>query len=152
TYLSAPKITNMTTFIYGANARLGSLGWVDLGSDGTDIRFVFLREFGEPTDSAAMGVGEGDAVPLFVPDTIPTFKDLRDITVGGLAPNTVTNVHIVDNTVQVADLNTNTKRLYATYPAPVLFFVPDADAHRSEEHTSELQSRENLVCRLLLEK
>src|SRR5690606_40004627 len=26
------------------------------------------------------------------------------------------------------------------------------DATRSEEHTSELQSRENLVCRLLLEK
>src|SRR5690606_42120458 len=30
------------------------------------------------------------------------------------------------------------------YPAP--------EAIRSEEHTSELQSRENLVCRLLLEK
>src|SRR5690606_41310489 len=35
--------------------------------------------------------------------------------------------------------------------------VPAAAAHtpspaRSEEHTSELQSRENLVCRLLLEK
>src|SRR5690606_41068475 len=27
-----------------------------------------------------------------------------------------------------------------------------ADVRRSEEHTSELQSRENLVCRLLLEK
>src|SRR5207302_9485156 len=27
-----------------------------------------------------------------------------------------------------------------------------ADAERSEEHTSELQSRENLVCRLMLEK
>src|SRR6266700_3583573 len=26
-----------------------------------------------------------------------------------------------------------------------------SDPHRSEEHTSELQSRENLVCRLLLE-
>src|SRR5690606_41077810 len=26
------------------------------------------------------------------------------------------------------------------------------DCRRSEEHTSELQSRENLVCRLLLEK
>src|SRR5690606_41042810 len=26
------------------------------------------------------------------------------------------------------------------------------NSHRSEEHTSELQSRENLVCRLLLEK
>src|SRR5690606_7411142 len=29
---------------------------------------------------------------------------------------------------------------------------PRADEERSEEHTSELQSRENLVCRLLLEK
>src|SRR5690606_39369208 len=28
----------------------------------------------------------------------------------------------------------------------------DAGSARSEEHTSELQSRENLVCRLLLEK
>src|SRR5688572_31825751 len=28
----------------------------------------------------------------------------------------------------------------------------DGDAHRSEEHTSELQSQSNLVCRLLLEK
>src|SRR5690349_23128583 len=31
--------------------------------------------------------------------------------------------------------------------------VPDAvEEHRSEEHTSELQSRRDLVCRLLLEK
>src|SRR5690606_41246991 len=33
------------------------------------------------------------------------------------------------------------------YHVPCLLFC-----HRSEEHTSELQSRENLVCRLLLEK
>src|SRR5690606_40409473 len=32
-----------------------------------------------------------------------------------------------------------------------LHLVPRKE-HRSEEHTSELQSRENLVCRLLLEK
>src|SRR5690606_40966019 len=30
--------------------------------------------------------------------------------------------------------------------------IHDGRRHRSEEHTSELQSRENLVCRLLLEK
>src|SRR5688572_31866286 len=30
--------------------------------------------------------------------------------------------------------------------------VPDAARQRSEEHTSELQSQSNLVCRLLLEK
>src|SRR5207302_4124515 len=31
-------------------------------------------------------------------------------------------------------------------------FLPGLIVGRSEEHTSELQSRENLVCRLLLEK
>src|SRR2546421_3742914 len=31
-------------------------------------------------------------------------------------------------------------------------FAPGAKAPRSEEHTSELQSRSDLVCRLLLEK
>src|SRR6266511_5813032 len=30
--------------------------------------------------------------------------------------------------------------------------APEPRSGRSEEHTSELQSRENLVCRLLLEK
>src|SRR5690606_41911779 len=35
---------------------------------------------------------------------------------------------------------------------PVLLRDLRLDPVRSEEHTSELQSRENLVCRLLLEK
>src|SRR3712207_8111760 len=33
-----------------------------------------------------------------------------------------------------------------------LFFEPSTRTRRSEEHTSELQSRQYLVCRLLLEK
>src|SRR5438874_5174527 len=32
------------------------------------------------------------------------------------------------------------------------FAIPEALVERSEEHTSELQSRRDLVCRLLLEK
>src|SRR5207302_10153919 len=36
--------------------------------------------------------------------------------------------------------------------APELSPRPQVCTSRSEEHTSELQSRENLVCRLLLEK
>src|SRR3954466_7733505 len=36
-------------------------------------------------------------------------------------------------------------------PAPVAF-IPVRTTWRSEEHTSELQSHDNLVCRLLLEK
>src|SRR5690606_40727562 len=40
------------------------------------------------------------------------------------------------------------------HPAPSVSLPPPCPtpAPRSEEHTSELQSRENLVCRLLLEK
>src|SRR5215475_15038254 len=37
-------------------------------------------------------------------------------------------------------------------PPPATQTAPNAASPRSEEHTSELQSRENLVCRLLLEK
>src|SRR2546430_7545402 len=33
-----------------------------------------------------------------------------------------------------------------------IFGMGTQNAHRSEEHTSELQSQSNLVCRLLLEK
>src|SRR5256885_10080092 len=35
---------------------------------------------------------------------------------------------------------------------PMLVLPDDVPGHRSEEHTSELQSPCNLVCRLLLEK
>src|SRR5256884_3480487 len=37
-------------------------------------------------------------------------------------------------------------------PTPQLFTTPGDPRTRSEEHTSELQSRLHLVCRLLLEK
>src|SRR5690606_41672014 len=43
-------------------------------------------------------------------------------------------------------------RARALYPQDVFAAVGHAAVLRSEEHTSELQSRENLVCRLLLEK
>src|SRR5436309_15627350 len=38
------------------------------------------------------------------------------------------------------------------FPRIIIFFRKISKNFRSEEHTSELQSRENLVCRLLLEK
>src|SRR2546422_4839934 len=43
-------------------------------------------------------------------------------------------------------------RHYAGAPRPVNPRYATLGAHRSEEHTSELQSRLHLVCRLLLEK
>src|SRR6266480_5122803 len=43
-------------------------------------------------------------------------------------------------------------RLWVTTDAGIVVIEPVAEKWRSEEHTSELQSHVNLVCRLLLEK
>src|SRR5687768_18210321 len=43
-------------------------------------------------------------------------------------------------------------RSFTRYASAVALGVPGAARRRSEEHTSELQSRLHLVCRLLLEK
>src|SRR5206468_11545277 len=41
---------------------------------------------------------------------------------------------------------------FGTYLAASLIMTPGRCRRRSEEHTSELQSRSDIVCRLLLEK
>src|SRR3712207_8294316 len=46
----------------------------------------------------------------------------------------------------------NTRMPLLAYPSAASSNVPSAMPGRSEEHTSELQSRQYLVCRLLLEK
>src|SRR5690606_39790098 len=51
--------------------------------------------------------------------------------------------HLWSGMIQIWKMRVgSSSRLYSLWRMPV----------RSEEHTSELQSRENLVCRLLLEK
>src|SRR5256886_9079157 len=52
----------------------------------------------------------------------------------------------------VAALESEVARVVAALEDPALYTRPDGAATRSEEHTSELQSQSNLVCRLLLEK
>src|SRR5688572_31620326 len=42
--------------------------------------------------------------------------------------------------------------IYQGHAVLDLDYIEDSTATRSEEHTSELQSQSNLVCRLLLEK
>src|SRR5690606_40640383 len=62
----------------------------------------------------------------------------------------MTQVQFVVITNQVELSEQSNARVYYLHSSPIcrshLY-----DAVRSEEHTSELQSRENLVCRLLLE-
>src|SRR5690606_40695779 len=65
-------------------------------------------------------------------------------------------VRVVDRGADVAE-EREARRDVESVPAAVLQDVDAVDVlhdevrERSEEHTSELQSRENLVCRLLLE-
>src|SRR2546427_7992495 len=55
-----------------------------------------------------------------------------------------------DKAIEAAHDNSKAKtgRAQCAINPPGLYFL----RHRSEEHTSELQSQSNLVCRLLLEK
>src|SRR5690606_41946164 len=54
-------------------------------------------------------------------------------------------------TARLEPLDEWKERFQATSPQGLTVLALD-EVPRSEEHTSELQSRENLVCRLLLEK
>src|SRR5438445_7591194 len=57
----------------------------------------------------------------------------------------------LDTTRKCRNLSYGTKRVNHSSPSCVLIFA-SRKVFRSEEHTSELQSRQYLVCRLLLEK
>src|SRR5690606_41093059 len=51
----------------------------------------------------------------------------------------------------IADIVAEATQLASQGVQEISLVAQDLTAYRSEEHTSELQSRENLVCRLLLE-
>src|SRR5690606_41530664 len=57
------------------------------------------------------------------------------------------------NSLTPGELSGRMGTVIAQRPTPQIeSLVAGGQVDRSEEHTSELQSRENLVCRLLLEK
>src|SRR5690606_40275965 len=70
---------------------------------------------------------------------------LESVRVGGVVGYATCSPHLAETRAVVGDL---LKQFPDTELVDARPLLPD----RSEEHTSELQSRENLVCRLLLEK
>src|SRR5690625_6815060 len=65
----------------------------------------------------------------------------------------ITSTSIAHVRLTVTDIERSRRFYESVFGWSVLLEVPtDADTARSEEHTSELQSRGHLVCRLLLEK
>src|SRR5690606_42073681 len=98
------------------------------------LAFSF-RSFQHPATTQTYPLSLHDALPIF---RIALFSYTRcqlvlvaSSALVGNAPLTLVSVHFTPRGCRM-----NTRRLM----------------RRSEEHTSELQSRENLVCRLLLEK
>src|SRR3989475_2414613 len=111
--------------------------------------------------------------PLFELDEVPQAAKIKVIGLGGGGSNAVSRMMAAEFTgVEFIVANTDVQALYAS-PAPVKLQIgakltqglgagsnPDIGRQaaeedpdqRSEEHTSELQSQSNLVCRLLLEK
>src|SRR5258705_9905482 len=64
-----------------------------------------------------------------------------------------TNSSSKSSTIRRSANSTSTRPTTASAISPATNFAKaDYDTHRSEEHTSELQSLRHLVCRLLLEK
>src|SRR5690606_42131055 len=106
-----------------------------------------LRLFTGPPSTQMYSLSLHDALPILKHVICSTFEDLE------LEDNSLSNVGLFDVLEHIEDdtrtlkilrrkLKLNKGRLFLTVPA----------FSRSEEHTSELQSREHLVCRLLLEK
>src|SRR5690606_41193155 len=96
--------------------------------------------------------------PLRALDSFPARRS-SDLTFGVDVKGPATNVVLVQGAVALAskDEARGAVRLEPGQRSRVVALdAPEApvpaDLDRSEEHTSELQSRENLVCRLLLEK
>src|SRR5690606_41908324 len=100
-----------------------------------------------PATAALYHLSLHDALPIWAFE-IPAFEELREELLGKVvgvvgAVAEVADVGADGGTVESADLGEG---------ALAVLGGPARDPGRSEEHTSELQSRENPVCRLLLEK
>src|SRR2546427_10338706 len=79
------------------------------------------------------------------------FNDTATTEIYTLSLHDALPICLVDDGLQAVRLGLHGPDLLARRLLPV---VPEdvAERERSEEHTSELQSQSNLVCRLLLEK
>src|SRR5690606_42031205 len=102
----------------------------------------------QPATTATYSLSLHDALPIYVRNTAPAASVNAEQAV---AENAVadgpTNAALDALNIKPIDASARSLQFSSTSNTPLKTFVP-----RSEEHTSELQSRENLVCRLLLEK
>src|SRR5690606_41391110 len=91
---------------------------------------------------------------LSLHDALPILVDVRVLVAAGVLDEVVdVDTHLALARLVVVDAHDDPVRVDVVDDTAALGGHDRArvDRARSEEHTSELQSRENLVCRLLLE-
>src|SRR5699024_11961635 len=103
---------------------------------------VLLRHHPPPPYISTLSLH--DALPIFTADKLAA----NSVTTGSIQAGAIRGTHIAagELTADKLAIGLGGNLLYN----PI--FANNADGWRSEEHTSELQSRFDLVCRLLLEK
>src|SRR5690606_41737847 len=99
------------------------------------LRRSFFFSFQEPARPEFFALSLRDALPIFLGNRLVIRGAIRRGVVGNAVRGRL-------------------RRFGRLFDRPLQLLVPfrHSPSARSEEHTSELQSRENLVCRLLLEK
>src|SRR5690606_39948183 len=88
---------------------------------------------------------------LSLHDALPIFLSLSRSSILALEPISNSRSDVLQ-IISVPDPFSGAVSRSPVASAPSKISIPQSSRSRSEEHTSELQSRENLVCRLLLEK
>src|SRR5690606_41670778 len=103
-----------------------------------------FTSFNDPATTEIYTLSLHDALPIFLFADDFAYKKITNLW------ETTTGPSVRNYIVETAQSVVQRCMLMTTDPGD-LVFDPTCGS-RSEEHTSELQSRENLVCRLLLEK
>src|SRR5690606_39356227 len=117
--------------------------FVDHLSEGIDTEQFIRSHFTQP--DLFIRIKRGDE------DFVETNLDKKEVNYKAISPNTLAlsngfrmqDFPYLKGKYEVQDLSSQ---------HTINFMDANTGESRSEEHTSELQSRENLVCRLLLEK
>src|SRR5947209_13211037 len=84
----------------------------------------------------------------------PTTSDIYTLSLHDALPIFAVSTCAVSSSFVISPVawSTPPESVAVTFSPSLIFVRSVADEDRSEEHTSELQSRQYLVCRLLLEK
>src|SRR3712207_3935228 len=124
---------------------LGILAHVDAGKTTLTEQILFAAGAISQAGSVDAGTTQTDSLELERERGITIKSAVASFLVGDLAVNLV-------DTPGHPDFIAEVERVLGVLDGAVLVVSSVEGVQRSEEHTSELQSRQYLVCRLLLEK